>query len=119
MKKLLLFVIMIFLGGIIGTAYALVEPPSKDILVASARTLTTYNFTREVEFNQYYVHVTEQNRAREVRKDFAYVGKVITRGHVDMGIRIVKAVEEFYVNGTLLTRAYVTVDLNTGEITGK
>ncbi|NJE84555.1 hypothetical protein E3E23_01680 [Thermococcus sp. CX2] len=118
MKKILALIIVLFIGSVLGTAYALVEPPSKDTLVTSARTLVAYNFTRSIEFNQYYVHVIEQNGVRKVMKDFTYIGKVITVGHIDMRKEIVKAMEEFYVNGTLLTRAQVIVNLNTGEIKG-
>ncbi|WP_157721593.1 hypothetical protein [Thermococcus pacificus] len=99
-------------------AYALAEPPSTAQVIRSIDEIHRYNFTRTVTFRQYYMNATNTNNTREVKKTFAYTGKVTATGQVDLDKGVVIEEEKFYVNGSAVMNGHVVVDLKTGEVSG-
>jgi len=121
MKRYIIpLLLIVVIGGVFGTAYALSQPPSKQSLAVALDSLKTYKFTREIEFKQYRVYVADDGagNAKIVRKDFVYIGKVVTTASVDLVNGIVTEREEFYINGSLVRTAEAVFDLNAKKISG-
>ncbi|WP_157723218.1 hypothetical protein [Thermococcus barossii] len=110
--------VLVLLGGMLGAAYAFSQPPSQDALASAIGKMNRYHFVREIEFNQYRVYVVGNGNSRIVKKDFAYHGKIVTTGAVDMTQGIVTESEEYYINGSLVMHGQITVNLITGEVSG-
>jgi hypothetical protein len=120
MKKILVvFGVLLLIGSTVGMAYALAEPPSKETLIRGVESVNRYSFTREVTFDQFHVMGIHNGTAPHVEKKFAYTGKVVARGQVDLTGGTVKEYEEFYMNGTLVMSGNVTVNLRTGDVSGR
>jgi hypothetical protein len=119
MKRILVFVTtLVVLGAVLGTAYALGEPLSTTQVIHSIDSIPRYSFRRTVTFNQYHVYVAEKNGTRQVERTFAYAGKVVATGRVDLDKGIVTENEEFYVNDSVVMKGQVVVNLRTNEISG-
>ncbi len=107
--------VVLFLGGMLSAAYALSQPPSKEILIASMENMKTYQFVRESEFDQYRIYVTSDN---VLKKEFLYHGKGTTWGRVDLRKGIVEVRDELYINGTLAMRTDAIFDLRNERVSG-
>jgi len=119
MKKVLVALgILLLIGGTLGVAYALSEPPSKEALLRDIESVNSYSFTREIVFKQIHFKGIYKGTSSHIEKKFAYTGKVLTRGEVSLVTGLVREKEEFYINGTLVMRGKITVNLNTGDISG-
>ncbi len=120
MRKILVaFGILLLVGSTLGVAYALAEPPSKEALLRGIERVNHYSFTREVTFEQFHVKGIYNGTSGHVEKRFAYAGKVVARGKVDLTSGTVEEYEEFYMNGTLVMSGNVTVNLRTGNVGGR
>jgi hypothetical protein len=119
MRKILVaFGILLLIGSTLGVAYALAEPPSKETILKGIERVNRYSFTMEVTFDQFHVTGLHNGTIFRVEKRFAYTGKVLTRGKVDMTSGLITEHEEFYINDTLVMSGDLTVNLLTRKVSG-
>ncbi len=117
-RYLVIVAVLVLLGGVIGAAYGLSQPPSQKAIAASFEGLHKYRFTREVEFKQYDVRIVGSGTSKVVQKKFLYTGRIVTTGTVDLVKGTVKEHEEAYVNGSLVMVANAVFDLGGGKVSG-
>ncbi|ASA77347.1 hypothetical protein [Thermococcus sp. 5-4] len=117
-RYLVLLFVLVLLGGMLGAAYAVSQPPSRKALASAMGSMNKYQFVREIEFDQYRVYVINNGGSNVLKKDFEYHGKVVTTGAVDMVRGVVTESEEYYINGSLAMHGQITVNLLTGEVSG-
>ncbi|ASJ12286.1 hypothetical protein [Thermococcus thioreducens] len=111
-------VVLIVLGGILSTAYALSQPPSQRTLALALENTKRYQFSRSVEFKQYRVYIVHNGNSKNIRREFLYKGRTVTKGTVDLTKGVVTEYDELYINGSLVMKGEVVFDLNTGKISG-
>lgn len=119
MKMILVaFGILLIIGSTLEIAYALAEPPSKEVLLNDIERMNSYSFTRKVTFDQFQVVGAHNGTTFHVEKRFAYTGKVLTKGKVNMTSGVITEYEEFYINDTFVMKGNLTVNLLTWKISG-
>ncbi len=111
-------VVLVVLGGVLSTAYALSQPPSQETLALALENTKKYQFSRNVEFKQYRVYVVHNGNSKSIRREFLYTGRTVTKGTVDLTKGIVTEYDELYINGSLVMKGEAVFDLNTGMISG-
>ena len=111
-------VVLVVLGGVLSTAYALSQPPSQETLALALENTKKYQFSRNVEFKQYRVYVVHNGNSKSIRREFLYTGRTVTKGTVDLTRGIVTEYDELYINGSLVMKGEAVFDLNTGRISG-
>jgi len=95
-------------------AYGNRRTPTENMVVQGIKALQRYSYVQTVEFDNYQLVPDENGEIREV---FLYHGKLIETGRVDLATMSIEYTQEFYVNGTVLSRGYIKIE-NGNVITG-
>ncbi|HIH71812.1 MAG: hypothetical protein XD43_0886 [Thermococcales archaeon 44_46] len=115
MKKLVVVlasVLLVFSTFVL--AYGNGRTPTENMVVQGIKALQRYSYVQTVEFDNYQLVPDENGEIREV---FLYHGKLIETGRVDLATMSIEYTQEFYVNGTVLSRGYIKIE-NGNVITG-
>lgn len=108
MKKLVVVLASVLLVfSTFALAYGNGRAPTENMVAQGIKALQRYSYVQTVEFDNYQLVPDENGEIREV---FLYHGKLIEKGHVDLTTMSIEYTQEFYVNGTLLSKGYIKIE---------